>query len=800
MNNELGRTSGGRGHLQGLAPAIHRRCRNMLAAIAGAALALFGVLAHAQFTVTTVDSTGDVGGWSSLQLNGAGNPVVAYWDQTNTDLKLATCTANCFTPTPTWQIVTVDASANNVGLYASLQLNGAGNPVITYWEATDNDLKMATCTAGCASATPTWQIVVVDGGGGETNSLAFNGAGNPVVSYYGGNNSPYSLRLATCTANCASAAPTWQIVTVDATSTNTGLNSSLAFNAAGNPVIAYRDYLAANRDLRLATCTANCTSAAPTWQLVTVDGSGDVGDTLSLALTVAGNPVISYRDATNNQLKLATCTAGCATATPTFQIVNVAAGPYWSSLKLTGAGNPVVSYAGTAPDGIKVATCTGGCATAAPTWTFQTVFLTSSGNESSLQLTSTGTPVLTFQEGNGRDLLWAFGPVAPPVPPVVVSINRVGPATVPPSTSQQFTVTFSAAVTGVDAGDFVLTTTGAIAGASITGVSGSGATWTVTINVGGPSGTVRLDVVDNDSIVDGASTPLGGAGNGNGSFNTGEFYSVQTPPPPPVVVSINRVGPATVPPSTSQQFTVTFSKPVTGVDAGDFVLTTTGAIAGASITGVSGSGATWAVTVNVGGPSGTVRLDVVDNDSIVDGASTPLGGAGAGNGSFNTGQFYTVQAPPPPPPPVVLSINRVGPATVPPSTSQQFTVTFSKPVTGVDAGDFVLTTTGAIAGASITGVSGSGATWTVTINVGGPSGTVRLDVVDNDSIVDGASTPLGGAGAGNGSFNTGEFYTVQAASTPPPPSAAIPTLSEWTLALLVMLLAAVGAHMLRRRG
>ena len=522
-----------------LGPSLLRRLARYAVALAATAFAALS--ANAQFTVTTVDSTGDVGGWSSLQLNGVGNPVVAYFDQTNTDLKLATCTANCFTPTPTWQIVTVDASANNVGLYASLQLNGAGNPVITYWDATDNDLKMATCTAGCASATPTWQIVVVDAGGGETTSLAFNGAGNPVVSYYGGNNSPFSLRLATCTANCASAAPTWQIVTVDATSTNTGLNSSLRFNAGGNPVIAYRDFL--NRDLRLATCTANCATATPTWQLVTVDSAGDVGDNASLALTTAGNAVISYRDATNNQLKLATCTAGCAGATPTWQLVNVDAGPYWSSLQLTAAGNPVVSYAGnTAPAGIKVASCTAGCATAAPTWSIQTVLATGSGNESSLQLTAAGIPVLSFQEGVNRDLHFAFGPVVPPAPaPVVLSVNRVGAAIVAPSSVQQFTVTFSLAVTGVDTSDFALSTTGAIAGASIAGVSGSGATWTVSVNVGGPSGTVRLDVVDNDTIVDGSGNPLGGAGVGNGSFANGQAYTVAAAPPPQSAAEIPTV-------------------------------------------------------------------------------------------------------------------------------------------------------------------------------------------------------------------------------------------------------------------
>jgi hypothetical protein len=41
---------------------------------------------------------------------------------------------------------------------------------------------------------------------------------------------------------------------------------------------------------------------------------------------------------------------------------------------------------------------------------------------------------------------------------------------------------------------------------------------------------------------------------------------------------------------------------------------------------------------------------------------------------------------------------------------------------------------------------------------------VRLDVVDNDSIVDSAGQPLGGAG--NGSFLTGEEYTITKTVTP----------------------------------
>jgi hypothetical protein len=114
---------------------------------------------------------------------------------------------------------------------------------------------------------------------------------------------------------------------------------------------------------------------------------------------------------------------------------------------------------------------------------------------------------------------------------------------------------------------------------------------------------------------------------------------------PPVVASIHR---ASLNPTTasSVNFTVTFSEPVTGVSTAppysDFAVAATG-ITGAAVSGVSGDGAVYTVTVSTGTGLGTIRLDVLDNDTILDLAANPLGGAGAGNGDFNTGQSYNVR-------------------------------------------------------------------------------------------------------------------------------------------------------------
>jgi CSLREA domain-containing protein len=95
------------------------------------------------------------------------------------------------------------------------------------------------------------------------------------------------------------------------------------------------------------------------------------------------------------------------------------------------------------------------------------------------------------------------------------------------------------------------------------------------------------------------------------------------------------------------------------------------------------------------------------------------------------------------------------------AASVGFIVTFSESVTGVDSTDFRLTTSGSISGAMVSGVSGSGTTYTVTVNTGSGSGTIRLDVADNNTIVDAAANPLGGSGAGNGAFSSGEAYTIR---------------------------------------
>ncbi len=163
------------------------------------------------------------------------------------------------------------------------------------------------------------------------------------------------------------------------------------------------------------------------------------------------------------------------------------------------------------------------------------------------------------------------------------------------------------------------------------------------LNLAGPT-QLRLRYAlddNNDNDADYVRFYSGNASSADRPVLAVEYYS--SPGGSPVVTGVLRADPD---PSSaaSIHYTVAFSEPVTGVDISDFALTTSG-VSGASIGSLTGSGDTYTVTVGTGTGSGTIRLDVMDNDSILDGAYQHLGGDGLGNGDYNTGETYSILSP-----------------------------------------------------------------------------------------------------------------------------------------------------------
>jgi hypothetical protein len=367
---------------------------------------------------------------------------------------------------------------------------------------------------------------------------------------------------------------------------------------------------------------------------------------------------------------------------------------------------------------------------------------------------NTATSALAIDTDNAN----LFGAVTVVIPPTVTALNRAQPE-LTAATNVSYTAIFDQDVTGVDAADFTLQSTGSIAGAGIVSVVPvSASTYTVTVNTGTGQGTLRLNLVDDDTIKNGAGAPLGSTGVGNGALG-GQSYTIDKTPPK--VFSIARKG-SNPTAAATLTYTVIFDQDITGVDVADFALAVSatppgGTITGASVTSVTPvNSKTFDVVVNSGTGNGDLALNLVDNDSIANTLGVVLGGAGAANGDF-AGQAYTINKTPP----SVSSIVLANPNPTKASTAQ-YTVTFSQSVTGVDATDFTLATVG-VTGANIASVQAVDASntsvYTVTVNTGTGDGSLGLNLADNDTIANSLGVTLGGAGSGNGNF-TGQAYTL----------------------------------------
>lgn len=175
---------------------------------------------------------------------------------------------------------------------------------------------------------------------------------------------------------------------------------------------------------------------------------------------------------------------------------------------------------------------------------------------------------------------------------------------------------------------------------------------------------------------------------------------------------------------------------------------------------LSGSGTTSIIF------SYTIAQDLLDTDGITLGSSISTNGGtirdAAGNDAVLTlnGAGSTAGILVDSIAPEVTGIVRLNPTQELLNTgSAVYRVTFSEGVTGVDAGDFVLTKTGSADGAvaSVSAISGTGAD--VTVNTVSGTGTLRLDLKNSGTGISDAAGNIISTG-----FSGGEVYTVDSAA------------------------------------
>jgi parallel beta-helix repeat protein len=312
------------------------------------------------YTISTLDSsTSQIGQYSSIALDSSEYSHISYYDAIGQDLEYIQCTdADCSTRNTT----TID-STGNVGLYTSIALDGSNYAHISYFDQSNLDLKYIQCTNASCSTRNTTTIDSIAGTVGQHSSIALDGSGFARISYYDATN--FNLKYIQCTnADCS----TRNTTTIDSTGV-VGSHTSIALDGSDYARISYTD--ATNQDLKYIQCTnADCSTRNTT----TIDSSIGVQgteSTTSIALDGSDYARISYTDNSNQDLKYIQCTnADCSTRNST-TIESTGSVGYFSSLELDNSGNIRVSYVSGDYTDVKFAYCSpaGDCGPVGATYT-----------------------------------------------------------------------------------------------------------------------------------------------------------------------------------------------------------------------------------------------------------------------------------------------------------------------------------------------------------------------------------------------------------------------------------------------
>lgn len=317
----------------------------------------FNCIGRKSYSIATFPSTaGMVGSYTSLVLDKTEKPVVSYYDSLKGRLKLLHCKSeNCKGAELSSQVPSL-ATENIVGTYTSLVLDAMGNPVVSYYDSSSGDLKLLHCNTPDCMGNDFGKVTTPDtlGDVGLHTSLVLDAVGNPVISYY--NSSSRELRLLHCDDRYCMGDESKNIVVLDV---EAGWYISLVLDSVGNPVVSYFDF--SNGDLKLVHCDDPHCKGDRSSSVTTLDTAGIVGSYTSLALDHEGKPVVSYYDSSNGDLKLLHCDdpnckgdeSGNISVPDSLNDVGL-----HTSLALDSIGNPVVSYYDFTHGNLKLLYCT----------------------------------------------------------------------------------------------------------------------------------------------------------------------------------------------------------------------------------------------------------------------------------------------------------------------------------------------------------------------------------------------------------------------------------------------------------
>lgn len=280
-------------------------------------------------------------------------------------------------------------------LSTSLALDAAGSPAIVFGDGLHFGNLIYAVPDG-----KYWSQKIVDNGGstfsnvGQHSSLAFDPAGVPHIAYNNGN---HFATLQYATMNGTS----WDHWIVDSGSNflgDTGYDPAMVMDSSGRPFIAYRD------GKHYGTLMAARQNESGFWNITKVDNGGsitaDTGYMPSVAMDPAGRPHISYYDADNGDLRYASWDGAKWILETLDAKGDVGA---YSSLAIDSHNQPYITYYDATKHTLRFTTKN----PATQKWIFWTIEEGDVGTWTSLALDPLGHPSVVYYDAANHSLKYA---------------------------------------------------------------------------------------------------------------------------------------------------------------------------------------------------------------------------------------------------------------------------------------------------------------------------------------------------------------------------------------------------------
>jgi len=248
----------------------------------------------------TLDSVAQVGQYTSIALGSDDLPIISYYDESNRDLKVTHCgNVSCSSGNT---ITTVDSSAE-VGKHNDLAIGADGLPIISYYDEWNGNLKLIRCGNVACTSGNSISTLASTGDTGLNTSIAIGDDDDPVIAYY--DKTEEEIKTIKCGNPTCSSGNVYN----DVGFASTNHSVEVAIGTDGDPVISY-DYASGGNDV-LVVSKCYDQSCGLTYQALLLPTLNTLTIFHGMMISSAGRPIISYGNY-SHRLKIYACgNPGC---------------------------------------------------------------------------------------------------------------------------------------------------------------------------------------------------------------------------------------------------------------------------------------------------------------------------------------------------------------------------------------------------------------------------------------------------------------------------------------------------------